>query len=161
VLILDEPANGLDPEGMAWLRDFLKDYADSGNAVFISSHLLDEMSQVADNVVVIGKGRLIISTSMKQLITGNSRSNVYVRSPEITKLGALFKGKKFSFEKADSGFKVTGSSTDDIGKLAFSAGIPIFELSNRNASLEDVFLELTESAEEFRAHKSKQKGGKS
>jgi len=160
-LILDEPANGLDPEGMAWLRDFLKDYASRGNAVFISSHLLDEMSQMADNVVVIGKGKLIISTSMKQLIAGNSRSNVYVRSPELTKLETLFKGKKFSFEKADGGLKVEGSSTDNIGKLAFNAGIPILELSNRNASLEDVFLELTESAEEFRAHINKQKGGKS
>ena len=158
-LILDEPANGLDPEGMAWLRDLLKDYASRGNAVFISSHLLDEVSQMADNVVVIGKGKLIVSTSMKQLIAGNSRSNVYVRSYELTKLETLFKGKKFSFEKADKGLKVTGSSTDDIGKLAFSAGIPVLELSNRNASLEDVFLELTESTEEFRAHVKKQKEG--
>jgi ABC-2 type transport system ATP-binding protein len=160
-LILDEPANGLDPEGIAWLRDFLKDYAGRGNAVFISSHLLAEMSLMADNVVVIGKGKLIISTSMKQLIAGNSHSNVYVRSSELTKLETLFKEKSFSFEKADGGLEVADSSTDNIGKLAFNAGIPVLELSNRSASLEDVFLELTEGVEEFRAHVNKQKGSKS
>jgi ABC-2 type transport system ATP-binding protein len=160
-LILDEPANGLDPEGIAWLRDFLKDYAGRGNAVFISSHLLAEMSLMADNVVVIGKGKLIISTSMKQLIAGNSHSNVYVRSSELTKLETLFKEKSFSFEKADGGLEVADSSTDNVGKLAFNAGIPVLELSNRSASLEDVFLELTEGVEEFRAHVNKQKGSKS
>lgn len=161
-LILDEPANGLDPEGMAWLRDFLKDYADAGNAVFISSHLLDEMSQMADNVVVIGKGKLIANTSMNELIAGNSRSSVFVRAANLPTLERIFKQESFAYEKADGGFKITGETTDKIGKLAFNAGVPVLELANRNASLEDVFLELTESAEEFHAHDgSAKKGGKS
>lgn len=159
-LILDEPANGLDPEGMAWLRDFLKDYANQGNAVFISSHLLDEVSQMASNVVVIGKGKLIASTSVKQLISGNSRSSVFVRSSSLTKLETAFKDKQIAFEKLNDGLKVTGVGTDDIGKLAFTAGIPVLELANRNASLEDVFLELTEDAEEYHAHDSVKKAGK-
>src|SRR5204863_5560391 len=77
-LLLDEPANGLDPEGMAWLRNFIKDYADEGNGVFVSSHLLSEMSQMADNVVVIGKGKLIADTSIDQLLSG-SGTEVFVR----------------------------------------------------------------------------------
>jgi len=85
-LMLDEPANGLDPEGIAWLRQFLKSYADKGNGVFVSSHLLSEMSQMADNVIVIGKGKLLASTSMKQLIAGNVRSSVFVR---VTKQATL------------------------------------------------------------------------
>lgn len=160
-LILDEPANGLDPEGMAWLRDFLKDYADQGNAVFISSHLLSELSQMVDNVVVIGKGKLIASTSMKQLTAGNSRSSVFVRASGLAKLEAAFKDKKIDFEKSDGGLKVTGVDTDKIGKLAFDAGIPVLELARRDASLEEVFLELTEGAEEFRSHDDAKKGGKS
>ena len=123
-------------------------------------HLLDEMSQMADNVVVIGKGKLIASTSMKQLIAGNSRSAVYVRSPKLSRLEAAFKEKQFVFEKAKAGLKITGVSTDDIGELAFNADIPVLELSNHTASLEDVFLELTEGAEEFRTNDGKQRGHK-
>src|SRR5580658_5314851 len=85
-LILDEPANGLDPEGIAWLREFLKAYADDGNAVFVSSHLLDEMSHMADNVIVIGKGKLIADTSIKKLVAGSAKSSVFVRSSDLTKL---------------------------------------------------------------------------
>jgi len=156
-LILDEPANGLDPEGIAWLRDFLKDYADQGNTVFISSHLLSEMSQVADNVVVIGKGKLIANTSMKALIAGSSSSNVFVRTASQNTLEDIFQRESFTFEKEKGGFKVSGETTDKIGKLAFNAGIPVLELANRGASLEDVFLELTEGSEEFQAHEAASK----
>jgi ABC-2 type transport system ATP-binding protein len=76
-LILDEPANGLDPEGIAWLRDFLKKYADEGNAVFVSSHLLSEMSQMADNIIVIGKGKLIVNTSITELLAGSTALNCF------------------------------------------------------------------------------------
>jgi ABC-2 type transport system ATP-binding protein len=78
-LMLDEPANGLDPEGIAWLRQFIKDYADQGNAVFVSSHLLSEMSQMADNLVVIGKGKLIADTTMESLVSGSTHSGVFMR----------------------------------------------------------------------------------
>jgi ABC-2 type transport system ATP-binding protein len=160
-LILDEPANGLDPEGIAWLRDFLKDYADQGNAVFISSHLLSEMSQMADDIVVIGKGKLIASTSMRKLISGNSQSSVFVRAGNSASLERALDRASFKFERADGGFKVSGQTTDTIGKLAFSAGTPVLELAARGASLEDVFLELTEGAEEFHTVKQASKGGKS
>ncbi len=149
-LILDEPGNGLDPEGIAWLRDFLKDYASKGNAVFISSHLLSEMSQLADNVVVIGKGKLIANTSMQELIAGNSHSSVFVRSSETADLAKALSAKGLDYAKDGKGFKVSGVTTDRVGKLAYEAKLPLLELASRDASLEDVFLELTESSEEFK-----------
>lgn len=158
-LILDEPANGLDPEGIAWLRQFIKEYAAKGNAVFVSSHLLSEMSLMADDIVVIGKGKLIANTSMRELIAGSSRSSVFVRASKLAPLEALCKQHNLSYEKADNGLKVTGAKTDRIGELAFQAGIPVLELANRNASLEEAFLELTEGAEEYHAHGGVQKKG--
>lgn len=153
-LLLDEPANGLDPEGIAWLRQFIKDYADAGNAVFVSSHLLSEMSQMADNVVVIGKGKLIASTSIAALLSGSTHSGVFVRSSQLAKLGSVFKQQHLVYEKAATGFKVTGVKTDDIGRLAFKAGIPLLELSNHEASLEEAFLELTAGAQEYPSHRA-------
>jgi ABC-2 type transport system ATP-binding protein len=151
-LLLDEPANGLDPEGIVWLREFLKSYADDGNAVFVSSHLLSEMAQMADNVIVIGQGKLIANTSIKSLLSSNTKSSVFVRSGEITKLRTILEKKSFSVEPTEGGLEVIGAKTDAIGKLAFAAGLSILELATRNASLEDVFLELTEGKEEFQAH---------
>lgn len=148
-LILDEPANGLDPEGIAWLRDFLKGYAGRGNAVFVSSHLLSEMQQMADDIVVIGKGKLIANTSMKALTSGSKHTGVFVRTSQTAELEAALKKSSVKYEGLDGGFKITGKKTDDIGKLAFQAGVPVLELANRNASLEDIFLELTEGAEEY------------
>jgi ABC-2 type transport system ATP-binding protein len=159
-LILDEPANGLDPEGIAWLRQFLKEYADNGNAVFVSSHLLSEMSLMADNVIVIGKGKLIASTSISEMLSGSKSSSIFVRSDKLQKLEDLFKKHSFNYEKSDNGFKVTGVKTDEVGTLAFNAGLPILELANHAASLEDAFLELTEGSEEYQAHTGK-KGAKS
>lgn len=150
-LILDEPANGLDPEGIAWLRDFLKSYADDGNAIFVSSHLLSEMAQMADDVVVIGKGKLITNTSMKDMIASSVHSGVYVRVGQVAKFEAALKNHKFNFEKHQNGFKIIGKPTDDIGKLAFTAGVPVLELAKQDASLEEAFLELTAGSEEFTA----------
>jgi ABC-2 type transport system ATP-binding protein len=118
----------------------------------VSSHLLAEMSQLADNVIVIGKGKMIASTSIKKLVASNAKSSVYVRSAEMPKLQKILTGKSYIIKSVEDGLEVSGAKTDEIGKLAFSAGIPVLELSNRHASLEDVFLELTESAEEFKAH---------
>lgn len=156
-LLLDEPANGLDPEGIVWLREFLKAYADEGNAVFVSSHLLSEISQMADNVIVIGKGKLIISTSIKKLISGNAKSSVFIRSANPLKLQKILKDKALEIKTIDGGLEIFGVKTDEIGQLAFTAGIPLLELASRDASLEDVFLELTENAEEFQAHDQKGK----
>jgi len=161
-LILDEPANGLDPEGVAWLRRFLSDYADEGNAVFVSSHLLSEIQLMADNVVVIGKGKLITSTSIKELTSGSKHASVFVRTEQLAKLEKSLQQASLHFEKLDGGLKVGGTTTDKIGKLAYAAGVPVLELADRNASLEDIFLELTEGAEEFHSQVSEiQKGGSS
>ncbi len=154
-LMLDEPANGLDPEVIAWLRQFIKDYADAGNAVFVSSHLLSEMSLMADNIVVIGKGKLIADTSVANLLSGENTS-ILVRSSKPSQLQKVLTQNKFAYEKADGGFKISGTTTDKVGKLAFEAGIPILELAKHEASLEEAFLELTAGAEEYQA----KKGGK-
>lgn len=149
-LLLDEPANGLDPEGIAWLRQFIKDYADKGNAVFVSSHLLSEMSQMADNVVVIGKGKLIASTSIPNLLAG-SRSGVYVRTNVISKLERVLKQRLLAYKKVDGGLQVEGIKTDDVGHLAFEAGVPVLELTQQEASLEQAFLDLTAESQEYRS----------
>jgi ABC-2 type transport system ATP-binding protein len=148
-LMLDEPANGLDPEGIAWLRDFLKEYADAGNAVFVSSHLLSEMSQMADNVVVIGKGKLIADTSITELLAQNAHAGVWVRTPKLSQLEKLLQQSGVVTSKSDGGLTVTGMTSDAIGKLAFEHGVPVYELAPRSASLEDVFLELTAGAGEY------------
>lgn len=152
-LMLDEPANGLDPEGIAWLREFLKAYADQGNAVFVSSHLLSEMSQMADNVVVIGRGKLIAEAAIADLIAGSSHSGVLVRSPKLSQLERVLQGRKAEITTSAGGIKVVGMTTDDIGKLAFEAGVPIYELAPQTASLEEAFLELTADSQEFATKK--------
>jgi ABC-2 type transport system ATP-binding protein len=139
-LMLDEPANGLDPEGIAWLREFLKSYADQGNGVFVSSHLLSEMAQIAD-------------TSITELIASSGHSGVFVRSPKLSQLERILKAQKAKIAKSSGGLKVSGIKVDDIGKLAFESGIPIYELSPQAASLEEAFLELTAGSEEYVAKK--------
>ena len=156
-LLLDEPANGLDPEGIVWLREFLKTYADKGNAVFVSSHLLSEMSQLADNIVVIGRGKLIAETSIKELVSGSVHSSVFVRASKLSQLERLLAERKIDHKKSGDGLKLTGVKTDEIGKLAFEAGIPILELATQNASLEEAFLELTEGTEEYAGKKEETK----
>ncbi len=149
-LILDEPANGLDPEGIAWLRRFLKEYASKGNAVFVSSHLLSEMALMADNIVVIGKGKLIASTSVDELVAHNSKSSLIVRVDNMARLKKALTAKKIAFESAEEGLKVRGVKTDEVGKLAFAEGLTVLELARHDASLEDAFLEITANSEEYK-----------
>jgi ABC-2 type transport system ATP-binding protein len=156
-LMLDEPANGLDPEGIAWLRDFLKKYADEGNAVFVSSHLLSEMSQMADNIIVIGKGKLIINTSIGQLLSGNGASTVFVRATKLTDLEKALKKANHSYIKKDDGLSISGVKTDDVGKIAFANKITLLELARHSASLEEVFFELTEGSEEYKGNSKETK----
>lgn len=156
-LLLDEPANGLDPEGIAWLRQFLKNYAAEGNAVFVSSHLLSEMALMADDIVVVGKGNLIASTSMKELESGRGHAAVFVRSPKLADLKDALKAQKLDFTAEANGLKVTGADSDTVGKLAFKHGVPLLELANKSASLEEIFLELTEGQAEYQAHAEKGK----
>ncbi len=154
-LILDEPANGLDPEGIAWLRQFIKDYVKEDRAVLVSSHLLSEMSQMADNVVVIGKGKLIADTSIKELVTGRGTS-VFIRVDKPNALETALKAADLQYKKDGKGIVVSAVKTDAVGKLAHSAELTVLELAPKMASLEQAFLELTEGAEEFQAGHSKE-----
>lgn len=158
-LLLDEPANGLDPEGIAWLREFIKDYADDGNAVFISSHLLSELSLMADNVVVIGKGKMIADTSVKALISSSGHSSVFVRVYNSAGLEKALIMAKIDFKKRDAGFEVHGKSSDEIGELAHKIKTAVLELVNEQSSLEDVFLQITSGEAEYQA-KPEKKGKK-
>jgi ABC-2 type transport system ATP-binding protein len=153
-LILDEPANGLDPEGIHWLRQFIKDYADKGNAVFVSSHLLSEMALMADDLVVIGKGKLITSGSVNSFVNNAKGTGVFVRTEKAkySALERILKSKHLELEKIDDpvgGLTVKGATTDEIGRLAFEAGVPVLELAGRNASLEEAFLEITAGSQEY------------
>jgi ABC-2 type transport system ATP-binding protein len=157
-LILDEPANGLDPEGIVWLREFIKEYADRGNAVFISSHLLSEMAQMADNVVVIGKGKLIASTSISALTGEAPGGKVYIRTGAVSKLERVLNQRKIAYTEKNGGLLIDGLKSDEIGHLAFEIGVPVLELTSHRASLEEAFLELTAGSEEFIAKDTARKG---
>ena len=150
-LILDEPANGLDPEGIAWLRQFIRDYVKDDRGVLVSSHLLSEMSQMADNVIVIGKGKLIADTSISKLTAGSS-SIVFVRTTNLPVLEKALRAAKIKYEKEGSGLNVMSTKTDVVGKLANAAKVIVLELTAQTASLEQAFLELTEGTAEYEAH---------
>lgn len=148
-LVLDEPANGLDPEGIAWLRQFLKDYADRGNGVFVSSHLLSEMALMADNIIVIGKGKLIANTAVKNLISNGGNANVFIRVQGSSKLERRLKSDKIGFEKINGGLMISGKTTNELGRIAYDVNVPVLELFTQTASLEEVFLEMTAGAQEY------------
>lgn len=150
-LILDEPANGLDPEGIAWLREFIKQYADDGNGVLVSSHLLSEMAQMADNILVIGRGKLIANTSIQELIAGSPSGHVIVRAANLKPLIKELDKKKIAHILRDGALVVSGQPKEVVGELAFRAGVALHELSSEGTSLEDAFLSLTGNAEEYKA----------
>lgn len=146
VLILDEPANGLDPQGIRWLREFLREFASRGNAVLVSSHLLAEMAQMADDVIVIHRGRLIRQGSVDELTTGGSV--LRVASPEPDRLARALEAEGMSIQRdGDGRLMVRHGSAQRVGAVAFRAGVPLVELANEQGTLEDVFLELTNGEE--------------
>lgn len=151
-LLLDEPANGLDPEGIVWLREFLKSYANDNHGVFVSSHLLSEMSQLADNVVVIGRGKTLADTSMKDFIASNVGTSVFIRVANNAKLIKELDRQKIIYRKEKDGLSLKLAKTDKIGKMAFDLKIPVLELTTKSASLEDAFLEVTAGMEEFHSN---------
>ena len=151
-LILDEPANGLDPQGIHWLRDFLKSFAASGRTVFVSSHLLSEMALMADELVVIGRGRMIDSGPVQQFVERFSTVQVVVRSPRLGELVELLRGPGVMDQPSGDGAAILdGVTREQVGDLAAAHGIALHELSTRTASLEQAFLEATGAASEYRA----------
>jgi ABC-2 type transport system ATP-binding protein len=147
LLILDEPANGLDPEGVRWLRDFLRAYAAQGRTVFVSSHVLAEVAQTVDQVLIINRGRLVVESPLAEL-TARVGGAVRVRTPRSSDLAAKLRAEGLEpTETGDGALLVPGAARERIGDLAFAAGIPVHELATEGASLEEVFLELTAEPE--------------
>jgi ABC-2 type transport system ATP-binding protein len=141
LLVLDEPANGLDPQGLRWLRDFLRALAAEGRTVLISSHVLSEVAQTVDDVIVIHHGRLVDEGPVDRLV---GPRQVSVRSPRLADLAAVIERAGARVSRAEDGvLLVSGLGAAQVGDLAFSAGLPLHELAPRAASLEEVFLELT------------------
>ena len=151
-LILDEPVNGLDPEGIRWIRELLKSLAANGHTIFVSSHLMSEMALTADHVIVIGRGRLMADMPMAELIAQASSSAVYVRSPQAHVLaGALSTiGAVVTRTDADA-LEITGLTAAEIGDRARDMNVSLHELSFKQASLEEAFMEMTRDEVEYHA----------
>ncbi len=164
VLMLDEPVNGLDPEGILWIRNLMKDLAGEGRTIFVSSHLMNEMAVTADHLVVIGRGKLIADCSTQEFIEQSSEKYVLVRSPEADRLAGLLaaEGGKAAEPPPDSGpevpgepgaaaaaLRVTGLAAPRIGEIAAANRIVLHELTPRLASLEEAYMELTADSSEY------------
>jgi ABC-2 type transport system ATP-binding protein len=151
-LILDEPVNGLDPEGVLWIRTLLTQLAAEGRTVFLSSHLMTEMALTAQHLIVIGRGRLIRDTSVDDFIAGAARASVFVRSPDDARLRNLLLNDGIDVSSPAPGqLEVTGVTSDEIGRRACAHGLTLLELSPVQASLEEAFMALTHDAVEYRA----------
>jgi ABC-2 type transport system ATP-binding protein len=149
-LILDEPVNGLDPDGVRWIRTLLKQLASEGRTVFVSSHLMSEMAVTAESVIVIGRGHLIAHLTVKELVRRASGGGVRVRSPEAGQLVHLLSGPDVTVETSTPGaLVVKGATVERIGELARDNGIALYELVEENVSLEDAFMELTSQDIEY------------
>ena len=156
VLILDEPVNGLDPEGIRWVRQFVRALAAEGRTVLVSSHLLSEMAQTADHLIVIGKGRLIADTSTRDFIKSASEASVVVRSDHLTELGTALEEENTEFHKSvDADGRPTvvvpNRDSDWVGALAYSYGLRLRELSEVRPSLEEAFMRMTGDSVEYQA----------
>jgi ABC-2 type transport system ATP-binding protein len=150
ILILDEPVNGLDPEGIRWIRSLLKRLASEGRTIFLSSHLMSEMEETADHVIVIGRGKLIADASIADFTRRSTMSHVRVMSPQACELKPLLEAAGASVAEEDGVLIVTGIEAPQVGFLAASNRIEIHELALRRASLEAAFMELTENSVEYK-----------
>jgi len=152
VLMFDEPVNGLDPEGILWIRNLMKALAAEGRTVFVSSHLMSEMALTADHLVVIGLGRILADQPMSEFIDQNSVSYVRVRSPRLPELAARLGQRGWRVEQQpDSSVHVYGSKPEEIGELAGAEGLWLHELTLIHSSLEEAFMRLTANAVEYHA----------
>jgi ABC-2 type transport system ATP-binding protein len=151
-VVLDEPVNGLDPEGIHWIRNLLRALAAEGRTVFVSSHLMSEMSLTADHLIVIGRGRLIADASVDEFIDMAAANVVRVRTPDSEKLRDLVAAANATVSAPEPGvLEVHGLSTDDVGKIAFRNDVLLYELTPQQASLEEAFMNLTREDVEFRS----------
>jgi ABC-2 type transport system ATP-binding protein len=151
VLMLDEPVNGLDPEGVVWIRSLLQSLAAEGRTVLLSSHLMSEMALTADRLIIIGRGRLIAQTTVADLLAGGSGTSVHVRSPQAVELAALLQARGVAVTGQDhESFHVTGATTDEVGELARANGLALQELSTQHESLEQRYLQLTGDSVDYR-----------
>jgi ABC-2 type transport system ATP-binding protein len=149
-VMLDEPVNGLDPEGIQWVRRLLKRLAGEGRTVFVSSHLMSEMALTADHLIVIGRGQLIADMSVDEFVQSASKGAVRVRSPQATKLAELIAGPHVSIDAVGpSVVEVRGLDSERIGTIAAEHGVVLYELTPQMASLEEAFMELTHESLEF------------
>jgi len=143
LLVLDEPANGLDPEGVRWLRDFLRAFASGGRTVLVSSHVLAEVAQTVDQVLIISHGRLVVESSLEDL-TARVGGAVRVRSADSSQLAAALNREDLkTTQRDDHVLFVAGTTSERVGEIAFASGIPVHELVTEGSSLEEIFLELT------------------
>jgi ABC-2 type transport system ATP-binding protein len=155
-VMLDEPVNGLDPEGIHWVRNLLKGLAADGRTVFVSSHLMSEMALTADHLIVIGRGKLIADTSVDDFVARASQKVVVVRSPELARLRVELSGPGVTFADAErGGLEVHGLTAEQVGDAAAGAGIALHELTPQQASLEEAFMNLTRDEIEFGAELEK------
>jgi ABC-2 type transport system ATP-binding protein len=151
VLLFDEPVNGLDPEGIRWVRHFLRRLAAEGRTVFVSSHLISEMSQTADRLVVIGRGRLIAETSVADFVARSGRGTVKLITPDIVAFSAALTNAGATVSEGDGGsLSVEGLTAPQIGDIAAHNGLRVHELAPIAGSLEDAFMELTQDEVEYR-----------
>jgi len=151
-LLLDEPSNGLDPEGMRWIRNLLKGLAGEGRTVFVSSHLMSEMALTADHLIVIGRGRLVANTSVEEFVRRASKNLVRVRSPQAAELRELVLGPDVTVESRERGqLEIGGLTAAQIGEAAAARGLVLHELTPIQASLEEAFMDLTRDTVEFKA----------
>jgi ABC-2 type transport system ATP-binding protein len=154
VIILDEPANGLDPEGIRWTRDVMRGLADAGRSVLVSSHQLVELSLVADDLVVIGQGKLISAGPIAQFMTQHAKSWVRVVSPQFDALASLVIAQGGTVERTNDGGDFHAVTAIQVGEIAAAHNIVLHELSPQTGSLEEAFLDATDAAVEFRGESS-------
>jgi ABC-2 type transport system ATP-binding protein len=152
VLLFDEPVNGLDPEGIVWIRTFMQSLAAEGRTVFVSSHLLSEMSQTADHLVVIGRGRLIAQCSTQEFVERASGSSVRVRGRGLERLHAALVENGHTPREEHGALVVTGVATEEVGELAAAHQVVLHELTAQRGSLEEAFMQLTAEDVEYHAH---------
>ncbi|GHA74060.1 ABC transporter ATP-binding protein [Streptomyces termitum] len=153
ILMFDEPVNGLDPEGIHWIRNLMKALASEGRTIFVSSHLMSEMALTADHLIVIGQGKLLADTSMADFIRQNSRSFVRLRSPQRERLlDVLHENGFVAVESGNGTLEIDGTTTEALGELAAAHQLVLHELSAQQASLEEAFMQMTAGAVEYHAH---------